>query len=772
MRPVSSIASALALAAGLSFPLIARASVPPEPEVRFDAHRVIKVHVNTMRELNTVLALTHDVWACGGVGLGSFDVRVSPEEYGQLVAHGIQHDLVINNVQELIDAEKSRLELNAPWQPGGAPDAGFFDDFHTYDEIKAYFQTLAATYPTLATYEVLGKSLENRDIFGLRISGPGNSPARPAYLIQGTQHAREWGNTSCTVYHADALLTQYATNPTVKSLVDSLEFIVVPIVNPDGYVYTWGPNRLWRKNRRDNGGGCFGVDPNRNWGYEWVGGGSSTDPCSETYRGPSAFSEPETQVMRDFTIANTKIKAAMDFHSFSQLILWPWGYTNAFSPDQAKFNTIGLNMQAAIKSKYNKTYDAGPVYTTIYPVNGGAVDWWYGARNILGYSIEVRDTGGYGFIMPPAEIIPNAEENFAASIALATALAQPVNMSLLTPVPGYIAPETPTPMQAKIEPGTGTIKPGSATIHTRVGTSGPFTPSSMTDQGNNVYQGNIQPAPCFSDVQFYFSVETTDNKVWNLPLAGPSAPYQTKAIQQVVKYEDTAEVNQGWTVGAPGDTAISGVWNRMDPQPTAAQPGDDHTPTPGVNCWVTDGNAGSQIGSFDVDGGATTLTSPTIDASGLVGDVFISYWRWYSNDQGGAPNTDSMPISISSNNGATWTQLELVTENANAWVNKQFNLTTLGISPTSQMKLRLVARDEGTGSIIEAGVDDVQLFALGCPTSGCYADCDSSGTLAIDDFICFQTLFAIGDPYADCDSSGTLNIDDFICFQTFFALGC
>ena len=156
---------------------------------------------------------------------------------------------MINNVQELIDAEKARLANAMPWTPDGAGDAGFFDDFHNYDEIKSYIQNLAATHPGLATYFVAGKSLENRDIFGLRISGPGNNPGRPAYFIQGTQHAREWGNTSCTVYHADALLTQYASNPTIKELVDSLEFIVIPIVNPDGYVHTWGPDRLWRKIR-------------------------------------------------------------------------------------------------------------------------------------------------------------------------------------------------------------------------------------------------------------------------------------------------------------------------------------------------------------------------------------------------------------------------------------------------------------------------------------------------------------------------------------------
>src|SRR5205085_9403103 len=146
---------------------------------------------------------------------------------------------------------------------------------------------------------------------GLRITGPGSTTNRPAGLWWGGQHAREWATVPLPEYCAEQLLTKYATDPHIQGLVNSVEFIFVPIMNPDGYDYTWTTTRLWRKNRHSGIAGCgttVGVDLNRNWGYQWGGEGASTACNNETYRGPSAFSEPETQVMRNFVQANPRIR--------------------------------------------------------------------------------------------------------------------------------------------------------------------------------------------------------------------------------------------------------------------------------------------------------------------------------------------------------------------------------------------------------------------------------------------------------------------------------
>ncbi len=754
-----------------------RAEVPPAegPRIRFDGYKSVRVTVADQRQLMTVLALKDDILTCEGVGIGTFDVSMMPEAFAEFLKTGIPHVVLSQDMQADFDrlmAEQARLDA--------LDDPSWFLAYKDLAAVEARMAALAAQFPAIATLSNVGTSFEGRQIKMLRITGPGSTATRPAMVINGTQHAREWVTPMTTMYAVDRLLELYGTDPELTDLVNKIDFYFIPVLNPDGYNYTWTTNANWRKNRRTPPAGstCFGVDMNRNWSVGYgLDSGSSPDPCSETYRGTAAFSEIELTGIKGLMDSlgkngQNRLKVHLDVHSNAQMLLSPWGYTTDAPPDLAKMNELGLLMQNSMKAIRNTTYQYGQGSIILYLSSGAARDYGYGAGGAWSWTMEMA---GNSFQPPQSEILPIAEEGFEGLKALANYFAKPISMSLVGSVPAYVAPGATTPTQVGIANGSGTYQVGSGKLYSRIGTSGTFTPTNLVLVSGTTYQANLPAAACGDTVQFYFEAKDTGGQTLFLPAGGAGAPFQTIAQEVVIGFDDTAETNSGWVVGAPGDTATSGLWNRMDPQATAAQPGDDHTPAPGVNCWVTDGNAGTQVGSFDVDGGATTLTSPTIDASGLAGgggDVFVSYWRWYSNDQGGAPNADSMPISISSNNGATWTQLELVTENANAWVNKQFNLTTLGVTPTNQMKLRFVARDEGTGSIVEAAVDDVRFSSIGCPSASCYADCDTSGGLSIDDFICFQTLFAIGDPSADCDESGDLSIDDFICFQTFFAIGC
>jgi hypothetical protein len=205
----------------------------------------------------------------------------------------------------------------------------------------------------------------------------------------------------------------------------------------------------------------------------------------------------------------------------------------------------------------------------------------------------------------------------------------------------------------------------------------------------------------------------------------------------------------------------------MAPQATAAQPGADHSAS-GTMCWVTDGRAGTGVGSFDVDGGATTLTSPTFSAAApsrfVVSDITVSYWRWYSNDQGSNPNTNTMPVSISNNNGATWVALETVADNANAWVSKTFHVADF-VPPTSAMKLRFVARDL-TGAIVEAAVDDVKVAVIGCSCPPVDFNCD--GFVDGIDYDLFMSAFESGDPSADFNGDGFVDGIDYDQFMNAF----
>jgi hypothetical protein len=216
----------------------------------------------------------------------------------------------------------------------------------------------------------------------------------------------------------DRLVEDADTDARVGAILDASEVFVFPVINPDGYLFSWSTNRLWRKNRRLNSGGSYGVDLNRNWGFQWGGQGASTQQSSETYRGTAAFSEPETRAYRDWATPRTNIAAHLDIHAYSELVLWPWGYTSTPSTQETSFGRVGAVMHDAIQAVEGRDYLVGPVYTTIYPASGGVCDWAFGSLGQLSYCVEVRDTGTYGFVMPPEEILPNVRENFAGALVM------------------------------------------------------------------------------------------------------------------------------------------------------------------------------------------------------------------------------------------------------------------------------------------------------------------------------------------------------------------
>ena len=175
-------------------------------------------------------------------------------------------------------------------------------------------------------------------------------------------------------------------------------------------------------------------------------------------------------------------------------------------------------------------------------------------------------------------------------------------------------------------------------------------------------------------------------------------------------FADDFETDQGWTVGAPGDAANSGVWERVDPDGTGGgtvQPEDDHTRDPGAQCYVTDGR-GPDIGLWDVDGGATSLISPTIDLTGVTMPI-LRYWRWYTNNAGASPNNDDWEAWISNDDGANWVLLEGTSLTTASWLARSHTIS-LFVTPTSQMRIKFVASDLGAGSIVEAAVDDVMIY--------------------------------------------------------------
>jgi hypothetical protein len=175
-------------------------------------------------------------------------------------------------------------------------------------------------------------------------------------------------------------------------------------------------DRWWRKNRRNNGGGIYGVDLNRNYSYMWGGPGSSGDPWSDIYRGPAPFSEPETQAIRNLAL-NHDFQAVISYHSYGQLILYPWSHTSAPAPDKEHLSLLSEDMADLIYAVHGKAYTPQQG-AELYSASGVTDDWFYGELDVFGFTIELRPKGYPFFILPESEIIPTWEENKPAALYL------------------------------------------------------------------------------------------------------------------------------------------------------------------------------------------------------------------------------------------------------------------------------------------------------------------------------------------------------------------
>ena len=738
------------------------------PRVRYDDHKLVEVTLETESDIDTILSISDDPWS-DGVGVGTFDFRVAPERMVELEASGLAYRVKIDNIQELIDQEIARMER--------PPRGGWFEDYKSYAEIDAYIDALIDLRPDLVSRFVFGTSIEGRTMFGMRITSSEGGEDKPAVVLDGTHHAREWIALMVPMYIADRLVRDYETDPEVRQLVDDAVIYVLPLINPDGYEYSRDVNRMWRKNRRDNeGSSCWGVDPNRNYGYEWGGYGASSDPCDETYRGTGPFSEPETSAVRDFFLATPNTKGHITYHSYGQLILYPFGYDYVLppEPDLSTFVELTADMADAIYSVHGMVYVDQPAHA-LYRCSGITTDWVYGELGILSWTPELRDTGYYGFLLPPEQIIPTGEENFEAVKLVIQYVSVLLRFEFPEGLPTRVDSETETAVRVDIVPVNGEMEPGSGKLFTRIGTSGPFTESSLVPLGGDAYEGTLPAAPCESVIQYYFQVETTDNVILTSPPDAPNTLYETDVIDVVIFFEDDMETDQGWTVGWAGDDATTGIWNRMDPEGTAAQPENDHTPAPGTDCYVTDGRGGS-LGAYDVDDGRTTLVTPIFDLTEAE-DPVIGYWRWYSNHAGSDPYNDIFEVDISDDDGSSWVNAETVgpsgPETSGGWFYHEFHVADF-VDPTSQVRVRFVASDENAGSIVEAAVDDFLVLDYYCEETDCPGDLNDDGQrdqadlgILLADWGCSG-----GDCPGDIDGDGDTDQADLGFFLSVYGVPC
>lgn len=281
----------------------------------------------------------------------------------------------------------------------GREDAGAY---HTYAEVRSEIDALVAAKPDVIRQEVIGTTVEGRDIVGVQISAGGDPADKPAMLVTGLHHSREWISVEVPMALIHQLVEGYGQVDWITEVVNGRNLWVIPVVNPDGHFYSQTQYKMWRKNRATNEDGSRGVDPNRNYGYNWGMPGASPSPSSETYRGPSAFSEPEIQAVRDLGIREGFV-SAISFHSYSELVLWPWGYTYDPAPDEDVLAYHGRKMGALTGYTPQQSSD-------LYPTSGDFDDWFYGDQGALAYTFEL----GKQFVPPEDQIPGIVNPNLAA----------------------------------------------------------------------------------------------------------------------------------------------------------------------------------------------------------------------------------------------------------------------------------------------------------------------------------------------------------------------
>jgi len=333
------------------------------------------------------------------------DIMVSDRDMAGLKdfleKNNIESSVMVENVQSLIEETRPR-NMSAK----GTMD---WDDYYPHEDLVAFIQGLADTNADWARIINIGQTYEGRDMNVLAIEKAG--PGAPNVWLEAGIHAREWIAPAVATYLVNELVTNNDAHP---DYLDKINWYFLPCANPDGYTYSWETDRMWRKTRSPQGG-CFGVDPNRNWDYHWGETGVSSNPCTDIFPGDKPFSEVETANIAAFVQTLEPVPVLSQcFHSYSQLQLWPYGYDYGAYPDNyEEIQQLAIDSCDAIYTVHGTVFD--PINSAdLYPASGAADDWYKG---VLGsrftFTTELRDTGNYGFILPASQIKPSGEEMWA-----------------------------------------------------------------------------------------------------------------------------------------------------------------------------------------------------------------------------------------------------------------------------------------------------------------------------------------------------------------------
>ncbi|KAM9189648.1 carboxypeptidase O [Mergus octosetaceus] len=323
--------------------------------------------------------------------------------------HMISYKVLINDVQELLDEsvtkERSQRQV---------PEGYNYTKYHPMEEIYEWMTQIEKN-SELVTQHYLGNTVENQKIYYLQISQPSNKPKKIIWMDCGI-HAREWIAPAFCQWFVKEILQNYESDATIRRFLQNLDLYILPVINVDGYIYSWEAERLWRKNRAPYmNGSCYGTDLNRNFNSSWGSVGVSFNCTSEVFCGSGPESEPETRAVAQLIEQKkSDILCYLTVHSYGQYILTPYGSTTTPPSNNEELMQVAQKAAAALMGKYGTSYKVGSTSLILYSNSGSSRDWAHMIGIPFSYTFELRDNGTYGFVLPPDQIQPTCEETMLA----------------------------------------------------------------------------------------------------------------------------------------------------------------------------------------------------------------------------------------------------------------------------------------------------------------------------------------------------------------------
>jgi len=682
-------------------------------------YKQIKIYVNDKSDYAALqssgLEIDHAFWGKDN----SLTVYLSDEQFSKLQLTSFRYDVLIDDWFDyyskqptLTESEKSSF-IQQSKKDYGVEGFGYgsMGGFYTLAEINAQLDSMYAHYPNIITQKFsIGNTLEGRPIYVVKISdNPNVNESEPQVFYNALIHAREPQGMMTIMYYMNYLLENYGTDPEVTYLVNNREIYFQPVVNPDGYEYNRSTNPngggMFRKNRKLNSDGSRGVDLNRNFSYQWGynNSGSSNIPSDETYRGTAPFSEPETQVMRDFV--NTKsFKTALNYHTYSNLLLYSWAYANIPTPDNSIFVEYSNDMVA-----YNG-YENGQPPSVLYDVNGATDDWMYGEQTskpkILSMTPEVGTTG---FWPTQAEIFPLAIENLMPNLYYTWVAGEKISLV------------NPSFSQQFFNPGDNVdlIVPqlqnkglsDASNISLSLTSDNPL----ITINSGSVNVGNIAARTTVNNSQnLSFTVDSTMPADVNVKML------VTISTAGTPMFVDTLSFITGTPIMVFADTTNDPLllWN-VTVTPTTSQKWEATTTSfHSSPTSFTDSKTGTYVNNETV----TMTMKNAVDLS-TYAHPRLSFWTKYETES----NYDYGQVEVSTNNGSTFTPLagnytkpgtgsfqpngEPLYDGLQAtWVNEEMDLTSYN---SNQVKIKFELKTDFSVNKDGWYVDDIGILVYG-----------------------------------------------------------